>query len=442
MAKKILIANRGEIALRVIRACKELGFKTVAVYSEADSESLHVKFADEAICIGGSTADESYLNTNNIISAAIATSADAIHPGYGFLSENASFIETIEKNKIIFIGPNSSIVRKIGNKILAKQVASDLGVPIIKGSSHSVSSSQEASEIAHLLGLPIQFKAANGGGGKGIRSVYKLEEISQVFALVQNESQSSFGDSDIYLEKLIENCKHIEIQIIGDKFGNLVHLGERECSIQVRNQKIVEEARSNMDSSELVKQLTLDAIEIMKSIGYTNAGTVEFLVDNYGNYFFLEINPRLQVEHAVTEFITDIDIVKEQIQIAFGNKLSFSQDHVVFSGHSIECRVNMVDFKEGNVIRSIVFPGGKGIRIDTHIYSGYIIPPFYDSLLLKLIVHGRTRHESVSRMKVALEQLIVDGVNTNIETLYKIIHSKPFHKGDYNTKLLESELTY
>lgn len=441
MQKKILIANRGEIALRIIRACKELGYKTVSVFSEIDRNSLHVKFADESICIGSSDLKDSYLNIDHILSAAIATKADAIHPGYGFLAENMDFVTAIEKLGKIFIGPSSETLERISSKTKSKMLAANLNIPIVPGFLESISDFDDLKTHALELGFPIQLKADNGGGGKGIRTVSNLEELKNSYDIVFNESLNSFGRSKVFIEKYIEFPKHIEVQILGDKYGNIVNLGVRECSIQVRNQKIIEESPSSFTEDDLINNLIQDAMNIMSNISYVNAGTVEFLVKD-NDYYFLEINPRIQVEHGITELVTNIDIVKEQIKIAFGNHMKISKSNVSINGHSIECRVNVTDFLTGNKINEIVFPGGNGVRIDTHIYTGYEIPPIYDALLVKLMVLGTNRKQAILKMRIALEQLIINGVNNNVETLYKILHSKSFIRGDYNTKTLENDLNY
>lgn len=436
-----MIANRGEIALRIIRACKELGYLTISIYSEIDKNSLHVKFADESICIGKNDPLDSYLNIHHIMSAAIAKKVDAIHPGYGFLAENLEFVEAIEDLGIIFIGPNSSTLKKISSKTKSKNIAIELDIPIIPGNMESIADFNQVKKHAYEIGFPIQIKSDNGGGGKGIRTVVNPDELSNAYDVVVNESLNSFGKSKVFIEKYIENPKHIEVQILGDKYGKIIDLGIRECSIQIRNQKIIEESPSSFINEALKNKLVNDAITIMKTINYTHAGTVEFLVKD-NQYYFLEINPRIQVEHGITELVTGIDIVKEQIKIAFGNHLKINKTDIPINGHAIECRINATDFLNGNEIKDIVLPGGNGVRIDTHIYSGYTIPSMYDALILKLMVHATNRKLAIAKMRIALEQLIINGVNNNIETLYKIMHAKSFVIGNYNTRILENEVTY
>lgn len=441
MQNKVLIANRGEIALRVIRACKELGIPHVAIYSKADADSLHVKLADEAVCIGEAASSESYLNMTNIISAAIATGATAIHPGYGFLAENKKFVEMVEDCKIKFIGPSAKVIEMMGNKINAKRIVKSLGVPVIEGSDGVVSGLLEAKKIAEEVTYPILLKATNGGGGKGIRLVRSESELERVFELTSSEAYNNFGDGSLYIEKFIESPHHIEVQILADNFGNIIHLGERDCSIQRKNQKVIEESPSPFIDEKLREELGVSAIKIAREIGYVNAGTIEFIVDKDRKYYFIEMNTRVQVEHPVTEMLTNVDIVKEQIRIAYNQKLSVSQEEVSFTGHVIECRINAEDpyhnFRPSpGVIKNLLTPGGPGVRLDTHIYNKYAVPPYYDSMLAKLIVRGQTRIEAIRKMRVALEQFIIDGVSTNIEILYLIFHNTHFVRGVYDTNYL------
>ncbi len=441
MQNKILIANRGEIAVRIIRACKELGIGQVVVYSKADKDSLHVKLADEAICIGEAKSSESYLNKTNIISAAIATGCNAIHPGYGFLAENDEFVEMVEQCNLKFIGPSSEVIKKLGNKVEAKKIAKEAGVPVVEGSNGIVENLEEAKQIAKQITYPILIKACNGGGGKGISIVRSEDDLIKIFELTKQEASVNFGDSGVYIEKYIENPHHIEVQILADSKGNVIHLGERDCSIQRRNQKIIEESPSPYIDQELRTKLGEAAIKLVKSINYQNAGTIEFIVDKDKNFFFIEVNTRIQVEHPVTEMVTGVDIVKEQIRIAFNQELSIKQKELEFSGHAIECRINAEDPQNNfrpspGLVKNLLLPGGPGVRVDTHLYSNYIVPPYYDSLLGKLVVHANTRKEAIRKMRVALEQFIVDGIKTNGEILYLIMHNAHFVRGIYDTSFL------
>ncbi|MGD9910157.1 MAG: acetyl-CoA carboxylase biotin carboxylase subunit [Candidatus Izemoplasmatales bacterium] len=448
MHNKVLIANRGEIAVRIIRACKELGIKTVAVYSTADEHNLQVKFADEAICIGKERSSDSYLNMNRILSAAISSGCNAIHPGYGFLSENEKFVQIIEECNLTFIGPKSEVIAKLGNKSEARKMAKKCNIPIVEGSDGALESAEEGLEIASRIGYPVLLKALNGGGGKGMAVVRQEEDFVKLFHQTQMEAKANFGDDQVYLEKFIENARHIEIQLIGDNFGNVIHLGERDCSMQRRNQKMIEESPSPVMTPLLRRTMGQAAVHLAKSVGYTNAGTVEFIVDKDNKFYFIEMNTRIQVEHPVTELATGIDLVKEQIRIAYGNALSIKQRDVHISGHTIECRINAEDpnhqFRPSpGLIKNIVFPGGNGVRIDTAIYGGYTVPPYYDSMLAKLIVHAPSRKEAIRKMRVALEQFIIDGITTNIDFLYVMMHNADFVKGNYNTafikKVIEEE---
>lgn len=438
MKNKILIANRGEIAVRIIRAAKELGIETVAVYSTADQEALHVKIADESVCIGPNSSRESYLNMNSILSAAIATGCNAIHPGYGFLSENARFAEMVESCQIQFIGPSSKTIAQIGDKAEARKIAKKAMVPIVEGSDDVITDFKEAMTIAKKIGYPIMIKAASGGGGKGISIARNDDELIQLFEKTGLEAMSSFGDASLYIEKFIEEPRHVEIQILADRHGNVVHLFERDCSVQRRNQKMIEEAPSPVLNENLRRKMGASAIKLAKLIHYENAGTLEFLVDKKGNYYFIEMNTRIQVEHPVTEMITGVDLVKEQIMIAYGKEISFKQKDLKIQGHAMECRINAEDAMRGFIptpgrITNILFPGGNGVRLDTHIYPGYVVSPYYDSMLAKLIVFAKTRKEAIKKMRVALEQFVIEGISTNIEYQYLIMHDMEFIKGTYDT---------
>lgn len=439
---KILIANRGEIAVRIIRACKELGIPCVAVYSTADKESLHVKLADEAICIGGPRGVDSYLNMNNMISSAIATGCNSIHPGYGFLAENDKFIELLERCNLTFIGPRSETVRKLGDKALAKQIAKSVGIPVIEGSDGTVESLEEAQKVASKIGFPLMIKATAGGGGKGISIIHNQDELIKMFDLTKMEAEANFGNSDVYLEKYIEKPHHIEVQFLADKFGNVIYFPERDCSVQRRNQKMVEESPSPFVTEALRKELGEATVRLAKASGYTNAGTVEFIVDDEKNYYFLEVNTRIQVEHPITEAITGVDLVKEQIRIAYNDELTLKQEDIILSGHALECRITAEDPNRNfmpapGLVKNLVMPGGPGVRIDTHLYNNYEIPAHYDSLLAKLIVWAPTRKEAIRKMRVALEQFIIDGVKSNIEVLYLIMHSTNFVRGYYDTGFIK-----
>ncbi|MEY3692476.1 MAG: acetyl-CoA carboxylase, biotin carboxylase [Bacillota bacterium] len=438
MAEKLLVANRGEIAVRVIRACKELSIPTVAVYSTADRDTMAVKLADESICIGEARSKNSYLNINNVISAAVATGATLIHPGYGFLSENEQFAEIVASCGLKFVGPSANAIRQIGDKASAKVIARKAGVPVIEGSEGIVENLEEGLTVAKKVGFPVMIKATSGGGGRGISIIRSEKEFRDVFDRTSMEAEASFGDKNLYVEKYIENPRHIEIQILCDSHGSCVYLGERDCSLQRRNQKMVEEGPSPVVDARLRKKMGEAAVKLAKAVGYVNAGTIEFLVDKNLNYYFIEMNTRIQVEHPVTEFITGIDLVKEQIKIALGKKLPFTQRQIKITGHAIECRINAEDVKANfrpapGKITQLIMPGGIGVRIDTHIYPGYEVPPFYDSMIAKLIVHAPTRKEAIRKMLVALEQFMVDGITTNIEFHYSILHTQEFISGNVDT---------
>ena len=439
---KILIANRGEIAVRIIRACKEMNIKTVAVYSEADKDALHVKLADEAVCIGPANSQKSYLNIKNIIGAANITGADSIHPGFGFLSENSQFASICEESNIKFIGPKSDVINLLGNKSNAKDMMKKAGVPVIPGSDGSITGIKEAKEICEKIGYPVILKAASGGGGKGIRIVETEAALEQAYNLVKQEAKASFNDDEIYIEKFIRNPRHVEIQILADEHGNVVHLGERDCSIQRRHQKMIEETPSTAIDEKIRNKMGDAAVKAAKATGYTSCGTVEFLVDDERNFYFMEMNTRIQVEHPITEERTGIDIVKEQIKIAAGEKLKFKQKEVTFRGHSIECRINAENPSKNFMpspgkITGLYLPGGNGIRIDTAIYEGYTISPHYDSMIAKIIVHGVTRNEAIAKMKRALEELVIEGVETNRDFLFEIIKTPDFIRGNFDTSFIE-----
>ena len=442
---KILIANRGEIAVRIIRACREMNIKTVAIYSEIDKDALHTRLADEAICIGPAPSNKSYLNIKNIIEAANITGADSIHPGFGFLSENAEFAKICEESNIKFIGPNSKVIDLLGNKSNAKEMMKKEGVPVIPGSDGSITGLKEAISISDKIGYPIILKAAAGGGGKGIRIVNCKEDLEDAYNIVKQETKISFNDDEIYIEKFVQNPRHVEIQILADEFGNIVHLGERDCSIQRRHQKVLEETPSTAVDEKLRNKMGEAAIKAAKVAGYSSCGTVEFLVDKDKNFYFMEMNTRIQVEHPITEMRTNIDIVKEQIKIAGGEKLKFKQKDIEFRGHSIECRINAENPSKNFMpcpgkITGINLPGGNGIRIDTAIYEGYTIPPNYDSMIAKIIAYGSNRNEAISKMKRALEELVIDGIDTNRDFLFEIIKNPNFIRGNFDTSFIEKEI--
>lgn len=437
MFKKILIANRGEIAVRIIRACRELGIRCVAVYSTADRNALHAQIADEAVCIGPAPTKDSYLNMNAVITAALNTGCNAIHPGFGFLSENADFARLCEKNGIVFIGPSYKSIEMLGNKAAAKETMVAAGVPVILGSEGAVSSLEEARKIAENAGYPILVKASAGGGGRGIRRVDKPEELETQLIAAQQEAKNFFGDDSVYIEKFLINPHHIEIQIIADKFGNIVYLGERDCSMQRRNQKVLEECPSPVVDEDLRKRMGEAAVKAAKQCGYYNAGTIEFLVDSEKNFYFMEMNTRIQVEHPITEEVTGFDLVKAQIKIADDLPLNITQNDVKMRGHAIECRINAenpdLDFRPSpGKIEALNIPGGPGIRIDSAVYQGYTITPFYDSMIGKLIVHGADRNEAIMKMKWALSEFIVDGVDTNIDFQLELIKNRDFENGNYD----------
>jgi acetyl-CoA carboxylase biotin carboxylase subunit len=442
MFKKILIANRGEIGLRIIRSCKEMGIRTVAVWSEADKDSLHIRFADEDVCIGPAPARESYLNIHRIMAAAEITNADAIHPGYGFLAENPEFSEVCEQSNIVFIGPSAEMIRQMGDKSLAKFLMEKAGVPIVPGSDGVLKDPYEALELAVDIGFPVILKASAGGGGKGMRIVNRSEDLKKAFEMAQLESERAFGRSDLYMEKYLSHPRHVEIQILGDESGNVVAFGERDCTVQRRHQKLVEESPSPAVNPTLRKKLGDAAINGARQIGYLGAGTVEFLLDEDGSFYFMEMNTRIQVEHPVTEMVHGIDLVREQIRIAAGEKIDIDEDTLQIEGHSIECRINAEDSRRDFMpspgrITSFHIPGGPGVRVDTHAYMPYEIPPHYDSLVAKLVVHDRSRDEAILRMLRALEEFIIEGIATTIP-FHKTVLSHPrFIAGDYDTHFID-----
>ena len=442
MFKRVLVANRGEIAVRIIYALRELGVESVAIYSEADKDSLHVELADYAVCIGPPPPQDSYLNFSRIISAAVVSGVDAIHPGYGFLAENPDFADLVEKSGFIFIGPSSRHIQFMGDKIEAKRLMKEAGVPVLPGTENPVGSLSEARNIVRDIGLPVIIKAASGGGGRGMRIVRNPDALEKAFSMAQKEAEISFGDPRVYIEKYIENPRHIEIQIAADQHGNIIHLGERECSIQRRHQKLLEESPSPAVDENLRTKMGEAAIKGAQAINYHSLGTMEFLLDEDGNFYFMEMNTRIQVEHPVTEWVTGIDLVKMQILIAMGEKLSHTQEEINFKGHAIEVRINAEDPDNGFIpnpgkIEFLHFPGGPGVRIDTHIYQGYTIPPYYDSLIGKLIVHDEDRSSAIKRLYRALEETIIKGVKTTLPFYLKLLENEDFQKGNIDTHFLE-----
>lgn len=438
MFRKILIANRGEIAVRIIRACREMGIETVAVYSEADRDALHTQLADEAICIGPAASKESYLNMERILSAAVASKAEAIHPGFGFLSENSRFVEICQKCNVAFIGPSAELIQKMGNKSEAKNTMRQAGVPVIPGTKEPVFDADEALEAAKEIGFPIMIKASSGGGGKGMRIAQNPEEFVDHFRTAQQESVNAFGDNTMYLERYVAAPRHVEVQIVADKFGNVVHLGERDCSIQRRHQKMIEESPCTALSDELRKKMGETAVRAAKAVGYENAGTIEFLLDRSGEFFFMEMNTRIQVEHPVSEFVSGVDLIKEQIRVAAGLPLSVAQEEIVLRGHAIECRINAEDPARHflpcpGTIENLHLPGGNGVRMDTAVYSGYTIPPNYDSMIVKVIVYDRDRESAIQKMISTLGELVIDGIKTNLDFQYELLHNPDFQAGNITT---------
>jgi len=443
MIEKILIANRGEIAVRIIRACREMGIETVAVYSEADKEALHTQLADEAICIGPAASAESYLSMEKILSAAVVTGADAVHPGFGFLSENSKFAQLCKTCGLTFIGPSPEVIERLGNKSIAKKTMEEAGVPVIPGNSASVYTVEEGLQHAREAGYPVMIKAALGGGGKGMRTACSPEEFENSFHMAQTEARNAFGDDAMYVEHFVERPRHIEFQILADHYGNVVHLGERDCSIQRNHQKLIEESPSSALNPKLRKAMGEAAVRAAKAAGYTNAGTIEFLLEKSGAFYFMEMNTRIQVEHPVTEWVTGIDLIKEQIRIADGEKLKVSQEDISLNGHAIECRINAEDpaknFRPSpGTITDVYLPGGKGVRIDTAIYSGYTVPPYYDSMLAKLIVHAKSREEAILKMRSALGEVIIEGIQTNVDYQYDILHHPDFVSGNTDIEFIET----
>lgn len=441
MIKKVLIANRGEIAVRIIRACREMGIETVAVYSEADREALHTQLADEAVCIGPAPSKESYLNMEQIISATIVSGADAIHPGFGFLSENSRFARLCEQCNIIFIGPNAEVIRSLGNKSEARATMMAAKVPVIPGSKEPVESVEEGRAVAAAVGYPVIVKAALGGGGKGMRKASGPEEFELAFETARKEALAAFGDGTMYLEHFVEHPKHIEFQILADQYGNVIHLGERDCSIQRNHQKMIEESPCTAISPELRSKMGAAAVKAAKAAHYENAGTIEFLLEKTGEFYFMEMNTRIQVEHPVTEWVTGIDLIKEQIRIADGKELSYRQEDVQVKGHAIECRINAENPKKGfrpcpGTITDMYLPGGKGVRIDSAIYSGYTVPPYYDNMLAKLIVFAKNRAEAIMKMRSALGEVIIEGIDTNVDYQYEILGHPDYQAGNFDIEFI------
>lgn len=442
MIKKVLIANRGEIAVRIIRACREMGIETVAVYSEADREALHTQLADEAVCIGPAPSSQSYLSMENIISATIVSGADAVHPGFGFLSENNRFAELCEQCHITFIGPPSHVIARLGNKQAAKNTMAAAGVPVIPGSEKAIYTAEAGFEEAEKIGYPVIIKAALGGGGKGMRTADSPEDLVESFCTAQKEAQMAFGDNTMYVEHFVRKPRHIEFQILADQKGNVIHLGERDCSVQRNHQKMIEESPCEIISDKLRKKMGEAAVKAAKACGYVNAGTIEFLLDRNGSFYFMEMNTRIQVEHPVTEWVTGVDLVKEQIRIASGQPLSYRQKDIHITGHAIECRINAENPEKGfrpspGTITDMYFPGGKGIRIDSAVYSGYTVQPYYDSMIAKLIVWAKNRDEAIRKMQSALGEIIIEGIDTNVDYQYEILNHPDFLTGNTDVEFIE-----
>ena len=442
MIKKVLIANRGEIAVRIIRACREMGIETVAVYSEADREALHTQLADEAVCIGPAPSSQSYLSMENIISATIVSGADAVHPGFGFLSENSRFAELCEQCHITFIGPPSHVIASLGNKQAAKNTMAAAGVPVIPGSEKAIYTAEAGFEEAEKIGYPVIIKAALGGGGKGMRTADSPEDFVESFCTAQKEAQMAFGDNTMYVEHFVRKPRHIEFQILADRKGNVIHLGERDCSVQRNHQKMIEESPCEIISDKLRKKMGEAAVKAAKACGYVNAGTIEFLLDRDGSFYFMEMNTRIQVEHPVTEWVTGVDLVKEQIRIASGQPLSYRQKDIHITGHAIECRSNAENPEKGfrpspGTITDMYFPGGKGIRIDSAVYSGYTVQPYYDSMIAKLIVWAKNRDEAIRKMQSALGEIIIEGIDTNVDYQYEILNHPDFLTGNTDVEFIE-----
>ena len=442
MFNKILIANRGEIAVRIIRACRNLGIRSVAVYSKEDAKSLHVQLADQRICIGEGPARNSYLNMDRIIAAAENMGADAIHPGFGFLSENSEFVRKCKENGITFIGPDADVIDKMGNKSHARKTMMDAGVPVVPGTKEPVYDAETGKKLAEEIGYPVMIKASSGGGGKGMRVAANEDEFEFQFNMAQRESANAFGDDTMYIERFVENPRHVEIQIMADSHGNVVALGERDCSVQRNHQKLIEESPSPAIDEEIRRKMNEYAVLAAKTVGYTNAGTIEFIVDPKGNFYFMEMNTRIQVEHPVTEWVTGVDLVKEQIRIASGQKLSYTQEDIRLTGHAIECRINAENPEKGfrpspGTITDMYLPGGKGIRIDSAIYSGYTIPPYYDSMVAKLIVWAKNRQEAIRKMQSALGEVIIEGIDTNVDYQYGIVNHPDYIEGNIDIEFIE-----
>lgn len=442
MIKKVLIANRGEIAVRIIRACREMGIETVAVYSEADREALHTQLADEAVCIGPAPSSQSYLSMENIISATIVSGADAVHPGFGFLSENSRFAELCEQCHITFIGPPSHVIASLGNKQAAKNTMAAAGVPVIPGSEKAIYTAEAGFEEAEKIGYPVIIKAALGGGGKGMRTADSPEDFAESFCTAQKEARMAFGDNTMYVEHFVRKPRHIEFQILADQKGNVIHLGERDCSVQRNHQKMIEESPCEIISDKLRKKMGEAAVKAAKACGYVNAGTIEFLLDRDGSFYFMEMNTRIQVEHPVTEWVTGVDLVKEQIRIASGQPLSYRQKDIHITGHAIECRINAENPEKGfrpspGTITDMYFPGGKGIRIDSAVYSGYTVQPYYDSMIAKLIVLAKNRDEAIRKMQSALGEIIIEGIDTNVDYQYEILNHPDFLTGNTDVEFIE-----
>lgn len=443
MINKVLIANRGEIAVRIIRACREMGIETVAVYSEADKEALHTQLADESICIGPAASSESYLSMERIISATVVSGADAIHPGFGFLSENSRFVELCEKCNITFIGPSAKVICKMGNKSEARNTMIAAGVPVIPGSTQPIYDAKTGASIAKDIGYPVMIKAALGGGGKGMRVANTAQEFETSFQTAQKETQMAFNDNTMYIEHFVQHPRHIEFQILADKKENVIHLGERDCSVQRNHQKMIEESPCIAISQELRQKMGEAAIKAAKAVSYENAGTIEFLLEKNDNFYFMEMNTRIQVEHPVTEWVTGVDLIKEQIKIASGKPLSYRQEDITITGHAIECRINAENPEKNfrpspGTITDMYLPGGKGVRIDSAIYSGYLVPPHYDSMLAKLIVHAENREEAIKKMQSALGEIIIEGIDTNVDYQYEIMNHPDYLSGEIDIEFIQS----
>lgn len=441
MIQKVLVANRGEIAVRIIRACREMGIETVAIYSEADREALHTQLADEAVCIGPAPSGESYLNMERIISATVISGADAIHPGFGFLSENSRFVELCQQCNIIFIGPDAEVIRRMGHKSQARATMVEAGVPVIPGCNEAIYEEEVGRKVANKIGYPVIVKAALGGGGKGMRVAENEGAFTQAFSTAQKETQMAFGDNTMYIEHFVENPRHIEFQILADKYGNVVHLGERDCSVQRNHQKMIEESPSVALSEALRSRMGEAAVKAAKAANYENAGTIEFLLEKSGAFYFMEMNTRIQVEHPVTEWVTGIDLIKEQIRIADGKRLSVTQADIQITGHAIECRINAENPSKNfrpspGMITDMYLPGGKGVRIDAAIYSGYTVPAYYDSMLAKIIVHAKNRDEAIKKMRSVLGEVIIEGIDTNVDYQYEIMNNQTFISGEIDIEFI------